>query len=238
MLKTPPLWLTGHERITTLLIGCGGTGSAMAEHLVRLHQAMIHLEHKGLAMTFADDDHVMLHNLGRQRFRPEDISKNKAFALAGRLNREHGTDIVSLTRRIEPDEAQLAAIQLFVTAVDDPKIRLALHDYLRRKRRDVTGAPWFWLDMGNGADFGQIVLGSPWSKTIAELADLGDIVPDGPSCSAEESLRRQELFINTHMAGLGAELLWRAFRYGFLEWNAVWLNAKNLDITKNLYMHT
>lgn len=228
----------GHERINVLLIGCGGTGSAIAEHLARLNHAMMHLGHKGLKMTFADDDHVMLHNLGRQRFGPQDIGKNKAFALTARLNRQYSLDIVTLPQRVEPDEEQFSAIQLFVTAVDSAAVRIALNDYLRRKRSKVTNSPWFWLDMGNGPDFGQVILGSPWSKTVAELTDLGETPIDQPSCSAVESLTRQELFINTHMAGIGAELLWRMFRYGFLEWNAVWWNSKTLDLTKQLYMHT
>jgi hypothetical protein len=86
----------------------------------------------------------------------------------------------------------------------------------------------YWLALGNNSDSGQFVLGQLLNarnrrkadrlRTVAELfpeilrADLD--ANDGPSCSAEEALERQEPFANQVLANHALALLARLFRHG------------------------
>lgn len=229
MLKTPRQWTQGHERVNVALIGCGGTGSVLAEHLARLSQTMAMLNHKGLRVVIADDDQVETHNLGRQRFSWKDIGRNKAVTLADRLNRTYNTDFAAYPNRIDLPEGQIASAQIIVTAVDNVSTRQDIHQYVR-----THDHPIWWLDTGNGPDYGQVVLGSRETKTIVELHTLKETT-ESISCSAEESLQRQELFINTHIAGLAIEMLWRAFRHGYLEHSAIYFNSKKMETSTGFY---
>jgi hypothetical protein len=85
-----------------------------------------------------------------------------------------------------------------------------------------------WLDVGNGVDSGQFILGEPLNevnrrsrtrlRTVAELypaivdPQLDD--DEQPSCSAVDSLSRQEPFVNQTLAQHALALLARLFRYG------------------------
>ena len=69
------------------VVGCGGTGSMVADGLCRLligHNAMI---------TLVDHDRVEPHNLIRQNFFPGDVGKFKSQALAERLSRLYGRPV-------------------------------------------------------------------------------------------------------------------------------------------------
>lgn len=88
----------------------------------------------------------------------------------------------------------------------------------------------YWLDLGNGADGGQFVLGQPWnrrnprraerlrtaSELFPEIADTTRGEIDAPSCSVLEALERQEPFVNQTLASHALALLARLFRHGGL----------------------
>jgi PRTRC genetic system ThiF family protein len=96
--------------------------------------------------------------------------------------------------------------------------------------RSVSGASCvrYYLDLGNTSSSGQFVLGEPLNvrnkrsrtrlRTVAELfeeivrPDLDD--DNEPSCSAIESLARQEAFVNSVLAQHALALLARLIRYG------------------------
>src|SRR5205085_7548358 len=116
-----------------------------------------------------------------------------------------------------------------------------------RAARNVLGRTqmfwncFYWLDLGNNADSGQFVLGQPENSrnksdelrlpTAAELfPELVDPRLDRrdtlPSCSALESLERQEPFVNQTLAYHALALLTQLFRYGRLEHHGAFVNVR------------
>jgi PRTRC genetic system ThiF family protein len=100
----------------------------------------------------------------------------------------------------------------------------------------------YWLDLGNNADSGQFVLGQPENsrnKSVAErlptaaelFSELVDPKLDRkdtlPSCSALESLERQEPFVNQTLAYQALAMLARLFRYGRLNYQGSFVNLRN-----------
>ena len=77
--------LTREVRI--LVVGCGGTGSAVLGGLPYLHQAMLAHGHPcGLSVTVMDGDVVSPFNCVRQPFSRSEIGLNKGIVLMSRIN--------------------------------------------------------------------------------------------------------------------------------------------------------
>ena len=90
--------LGDNKRVQIMLVGVGGTGSALALSLGRL---AYHARSRGMQidMAFVDHDLVEAKNVGRQCFCPAEIGYNKAECLALRLNLAFGLDIVATPER-------------------------------------------------------------------------------------------------------------------------------------------
>ena len=221
------------RRVRVLVVGCGGTGSAVAAGLPYLHQAMIANGHPaGLNVTLMDGDVISFTNCMRQPFSRCEIGLHKAVVLVHRLNVFWGLDWQAVPRNLEKgmriDEADIV-----IGCVDTRAARAVV--------RDCTGN-WsrvgYWLDVGNNADSGQFVLGEPLNqtnrrsrmrlRTVAEL--FPEIVDPGldndglPSCSAAEALERQEPFVNSTLAQHTLALLARLFRYGAVSYHGGFIN--------------
>ena len=137
------------RKIRIGLAGAGGNGSHMLGGLARLHTALGALGHPGLHVVVYDPDHVTPANLGRQLFSAADLGCNKAQVLVNRINcffnlrwQAHPT---KLTRKTG------AHWDFLIGCVDSAAARLELD---RCKFH-------YWLDLGNSAKFGQVVLGEP-----------------------------------------------------------------------------
>ena len=52
----------------------------------------------------------------------------------------------------------------------------------------------------------------------------------GPSCSLAEALEKQDLFINSTLAQLGCNILWKMFRNGMIEHHGVYLNLATMKV--------
>lgn len=65
--------------------------------------------------------------------------------------------------------------------------------------------------------------------TTSEYCDLLQSQSDNdePSCSLAEALEKQDLFINSTLANIGASLLWNLFREGMTENGGFFLNLKD-----------
>lgn len=50
----------------------------------------------------------------------------------------------------------------------------------------------------------------------------------GPSYSLAEALEKQDLFINSTLAQLGCNILWKMFRYGMIKHHGLYLNLETL----------
>jgi sulfur-carrier protein adenylyltransferase/sulfurtransferase len=226
----PSLLLEKTVRIT--VVGCGGTGSAVASGLPYLHQAMLALGHPGgLDVTLVDGDRISRINCVRQPFSESEIGLHKATVLATRINLFWG-----LGWKGEPEfleEGWNEETDIVIGCVDS-----------RKARNMILGsqAYWnthYWLDLGNNASTGQFILGQPENRknkrcylrlpTVAELfpeivnpkLDKKDKLP---SCSAVEALQRQEPFINQTLAYHALALLARLFRFGRLSHHGGFIN--------------
>jgi PRTRC genetic system ThiF family protein len=75
------------KKVQVTVVGCGGTGSAIAAGLPYLHQAMVALRHPhGLDVTLVDGDRISRTNCVRQPFSESEIGLHKATVLATRIN--------------------------------------------------------------------------------------------------------------------------------------------------------
>ena len=52
----------------------------------------------------------------------------------------------------------------------------------------------------------------------------------GPSCSLAEALEKQDLFINSTLAQLGCNILWKMFRHGMIEHHGLYLNLETMRV--------
>jgi PRTRC genetic system ThiF family protein len=230
-----------HGPVKTLVIGCGGTGSAIAGGLPRLHKIMRALGHPGgLEVTFMDGDLVSNTNTVRQAFSAGDVGANKAEVIAHRLNMFYGLDWRAepafLPSSAAKARTQLSGFHLIISCVDTRAARAAIDAALGGYSLR------YWLDCGNDAFDGQYVLGEPmggWADSKkfnqSRLPTVGELYPEtlrpertapGPSCSAAEALRQQGPFVNEMIAHHALQLLARLFTKGEIEYHGQFVNLE------------
>lgn len=239
--------------VSVNVIGGGGTGSQMMTCLARLDVTLRALGHPGLFVRLYDPDRVSETNIGRQLFAESEIGLNKAQCLISRVNNFFGNDWAA-EQRLYPSKIKEAGTNdmanIFITCTDNTESRLTLWKILKQLREmrhfDMQN-PLYWLDIGNGQTFGQVLLGTvqkieqPRSEkfqtvsalpVITEYVDYKQIKNEdsGPSCSLAEALEKQDLFINSTLAQLGSNILWKLFRYGKIEYQGVYLNLDTMKV--------
>jgi PRTRC genetic system ThiF family protein len=241
--------------VTINLIGCGGTGSQMLTALARINQSLIALKHAGIFVRIFDDDKVSKSNIGRQLFASAEIGFPKAEVLASRINRFFGTNwkgyAVQFNKKIFEGLSECSA-NITITCVDNLKSRFEVSKMLEKGaknnqyRRDKI---CYWMDFGNSRNTGQVILATigkveqQKSKKFSpvnnlpvpteEFKDLFEAVSDDntPSCSLSEALTKQDLFINSSLANMGASLLWNLFREGMIQYRGFFMNLKDFRTT-------
>lgn len=238
--------LNPYHPLSVYVIGAGGTGSQVVTALARIDYALRCLGHKGLHVTVFDDDVVTAANLGRQLFTPMEVGCNKGVALVTRINRFFGLDWDSRQCRF-PVKGEDGAANIVISCVDNVKARIAIGKKLRSCYigSDDRQRLFYWLDFGNTTDTGQVVLGTimsheqPKSNScetvgkllcVDELFDLSKVNDrdSGPSCSLAEALEKQDLFINSSLAQLGCNLLWKMISNGSLDYHGLFLNLRTM----------
>ena len=194
--------------VRVLIVGCGGTGSAIAAGLPYLHQAMLASGHPGgLQVTLMDGDTISPTNCVRQPFSRSEIGLYKAVVLVNRLNVFWGLNWeavpahLSNRQAVSPSyENGLWRTHIVIGCVDTRAARAVIAAATRN-----FSTVDYWLDVGNNADSGQFILGEPLNqvnrrartrlRTVAEwfpeIVD-GSLDNDGlPSCSAAEAIERR-----------------------------------------------
>ena len=216
------------------LVGCGGTGSALATRLAQLNTTLIVLGHPGMKVTVYDPDIVSEANIGRQMFYHADVGHPKASVLVTRINQCTGFSWEAAPIRYSPRGGR--SPDLLISAVDTGKARIEIGEILRRET-----ACSYWADIGNSRTSGQTVLGTvreveqpKIDGVIGRLPTVIDLYPEikdpareadqGPSCSLAEAIEHQDLFINQFVAIEAAELLWKIFRHGFIEYSVAYVS--------------
>jgi len=243
---TDPYLLSPLHHVTINLIGCGGTGSQVLTCLARLHATLVAFGQPGLHVTVFDPDTVSEANIGRQLFSPGDIGRSKAEVLVTRINRYFGLDWEAVPTMFEYKDKNFANI--LITCTDNVQSRIETGKWFGFEDGQYHDRKLFyWLDFGNAKQTGQVVFGSkeidqPKSKkfktvsrlkTISEYADLSKVKDSdsGPSCSLAEALNKQDLYINSTLAQLGMNLLWKLFKDGSLEYCGLYLNLETMRVT-------
>lgn len=246
----PSYLLNPTHPVTVALIGCGGTGSQVLTCLGRISHSLQQLGHPGFHVFIYDADIVTEANIGRQLFTKDDLGLNKAIVLTTRLNRFFGTSWEAIPEYYAKKAAVGANIT--ISCVDTAKARLTISDVLKvLEKKNRKGEPYlypyYWLDFGNTTNSGQIVLGTiseleqPKSKKYQTIRKLPmvterfnllsvDEADSGPSCSLAEALKKQNLFINSSLAQLGSDILWRIFSEGMVDSAGLYLNLENYNM--------
>jgi len=224
----PSHMMSGAWRV--VVVGAGGTGSAVLPSLARLHHAMLELGHPGgIECTVYDDDRVSPTNVGRQGFYPNDVGQYKAALIVNRINMLMGTNWEARTSRVNSG-SNLHAADLVIGCVDTRAARRAI-------LQSLTYGRGYYLDCGNDADTGQVILGHAPGVGAGRLPHVGDLFPElvdprgdaadeTPSCSMADALRKQSLVINQAIAVQAFNLLWTMFRTGRVPFSGFFVNLK------------
>jgi PRTRC genetic system ThiF family protein len=219
------------RQVRVLVVGCGGTGSAVIAGLPYLHQSLVARGHPGgLHVTVVDGDAISPSNCVRQPFAKSEVGLNKAIVLVNRLNLFWGLKWDAVPIHLHPGtfisrsySGDDLRAHIVVGCVDTRAARAAIRDAVSN-----WSTVSYWLDLGNNADSGQFILGEPLNernrRAKLRLRSAAEILPeivdpnfdnDGePSCSSAEALERQEPFVNSTLAQHALALLARLFRYG------------------------
>jgi len=221
--------------VAIYLIGCGGTGSFLAQDIARI---AYHLNSKEeIKIVFIDNDIVEKKNVGRQNFVESEIGQNKADVLAFRYNRAYGLEIVSISQKVQEifkSEAFPRKINIFVGAVDNTEARKFISQCVSDAGFGIGGEDeygriftktTYWLDCGNENSSGQILLGN--AKKTGKLKELAinlissipfphiqapELIKKQPkpklSCAEFAIREEQSLLVNRAMATFAAQYLY------------------------------
>ena len=142
------------------LVGCGGTGGFAAEGICRLLN-----KSPGSQLILIDGDIVEERNFHNQNFYREDLGRFKSQVLAERLSRGHHISVdYSIyplqKKKMTSEPSPLMQCALVVGCVDNALARAAITSH-------ISIDQW-WLDAGNGTEYGQLLVGN------ADLDDLLD----------------------------------------------------------------
>lgn len=238
-----------HSCIEIWMVGAGGNGAQMLTGLARLHLAMKACGHPyGIKVRLFDPDVVTHANVGRQLFYSADTGLFKAAVLMHRVNLCYGLQWTAHPIRFQAPES-LHRCDLLITCVDSAASRREIHQQIWEVGYKT---PFYWLDLGNRAQDGQVIFGQPvaWkeqyqdrvqdpngalnpnrlpcvTEIFPELLDATIPEDDKPSCSLAESLEKQDLFINDHVSRWALHLLWTLFRRGAIEYHGYFVNLQS-----------
>ena len=209
--------VSNSSRIPAIIVaGCGGTGGFVADGLVRMLPLNINL-------ILIDMDRVEERNLNRQSFTNTDIGLYKSEALAKRLAGKYQRPV---QYSVLPVGAADLPRGIVVGCVDNGLARQAIADR-------IHDSQW-WVDSGNGRNFGQVLIGNSKVEklrpsfthdlcvrlplpTIQQPALLTQ-VPKQRSCAEAVAADDQSPTINQAMGALVLEAVRR-----IIEGNCPWM---------------
>ena len=151
------------DDINITIVGIGGTGGFVAESVCRL------MTGTPGAITLVDHDRVERHNILRQNFFEPEIGAFKAEAMAARLARNYRRPIDFSTERFDHrDHAGPPGVgyntDLIIGCVDNGQARAEIAQWMHSRLRT------WWIDTGNGSNWGQILIGNATAEEAANCA--------------------------------------------------------------------
>jgi PRTRC genetic system ThiF family protein len=227
-------WMV-RDRVTIVVVGCGGTGAALVSGLPYLHHALLAAGHPaGIRVCVIDGDRITETNCVRQPFTLSEVGLYKAQALVNRLNIFWGLDWSAIPTDVRCGR-DVPDCDFLISCVDTRAARATLAKVTRLKTRKFH----YWLDTGNNADSGQFIMGEPIrpgrKDRSTRLPCIDELFPQMtrasmdrrdtlPACSAAEALVRQEPYINQSIAQLVLAMLARLLRHGQLSYHGGFVN--------------
>jgi len=239
----PAYFIEPTHPITIAVIGCGGTGSLVLPRLARLDYVLKELGLPGLYVHAYDGDTVEQNNVGRQNFNKNDIGEFKAANLIQKINMAYGLDWNATNEYV----SNIPSANILITCVDKIDLRTLFHgvfnsDY-KNKNNDYL-KNYYWLDCGNGRNFGQVVL-----TTIGKIEqpkksayNCQSILPSVidiygelnqydtqeaqgiVGCSMAESLAKQDVFINDEIAVQAVKIVQQLVRHYRIQYHGAVVN--------------
>ena len=187
-LNASPLKVTlpeHHYALKIYLVGCGGTGSWLAPHLVRLARFLRETRQMKVRITFIDPDTVEMKNVFRQNFGGAEVGGCKAELLALRYAAAWGQSIQVRTSQFDKGIVQLeyGDLGVIVGCVDNAAARRTIAETLTldANMHSAEGLPrLWWLDAGNGKDTGQVLFGA--ARNARQLQHAFPYLPDQSFC--------------------------------------------------------
>jgi PRTRC genetic system ThiF family protein len=193
-LNASPLKVTMPERphqgdlgnaLKIYLVGCGGTGSWLAPHLVRLARFLLEIRQMNVRLTFIDHDTVEMKNVFRQNFGEAEVGGHKAELLALRYAAAWGQNIQVHAAQFDKGMVQLeyGNLGVIVGCVDNAAARRVIAETLTQDNnlRNAEELPrLWWLDCGNGKDTGQVLFGA--ARNARQLQHAFPYFPDQSFC--------------------------------------------------------
>ena len=212
--------LKPYHPVTIHVAGAGGTGSQVITNLARMNVALQALGHPGLHRFFGTT-----------------------------WTAENCRYPVRKTQENRDDRTRPANI--IITCTDNTRSRLELWRFLKKYREASVNnerAVYYWMDFGNAQTTGQVFIGTvrnkirqPASKEFMPVPGMNVITEEvnystieekdsGPSCSLAEALERQDLYINSILAQVGCDILWRMFKEGRTLYRGAYINLDTLRV--------
>lgn len=229
--------------INILLIGAGGSGSQIATELFQMDALFRQVSNQEIYinLTLVDGDDVSIFNVGRQCFYLGDVGFNKADVLINRFNNFGGIQWKAVNEYCNPKTANFKNTDIVITAVDKASFRLALG-----KAFEQSGAysDLLWLDVGNGKNDGQVILGHAYQRIQSNdirlpnvydlystaLEQVDDSSEDTPSCSTEMALQKQDFGVNRAVSAQATQLIWQLLRYAKLSHHGAFVDVANATV--------
>ncbi|HEY7391172.1 MAG TPA: PRTRC system ThiF family protein [Bryobacteraceae bacterium] len=226
-------WSRRHIIVT--VVGSGGTGAQVATGLPYLHQALLADGHPyGLRVFLVDGDEISETNCVRQPFARSEIGLYKVVVLINRLNLFWGLDWEAVPYFVESGQ-DLPDSDFLISCVDTRAARATLARIVSLKSRRFQ----YHLDAGNLEDRGQFVLGQPLrrgrkdrEKRLPCVHELFPSIIHGradkrdrlAACSAAESLKAQQPYLNSILANHVLALLARLLRHRRISYHGGFVN--------------
>ncbi|MEO0562189.1 MAG: ThiF family adenylyltransferase [Chloroflexota bacterium] len=155
-----------------ILIGCGGTGSHIIAAIAQLIYTLDKSGYDTPQLTLIDPDTLDIHNAGRQRFTVAECEQRlpKANVLAQRYNFALGLNIKAIPEHFAAKRINHHPYQrhnnstIIIGAVDNTAARATINNL----EMDIV-----WIDAGNAAETGQIIVGNTNNPENLRLPENG-----------------------------------------------------------------
>lgn len=241
----------GQDFVVTV-VGCGGTGTFVAEGLARILPADTRL-------VLIDYDRVEERNLSRQEFFREDIDQFKSEVTAHRLAKKYRRPVAYAVSPLQL--TQICYPGIVIGCVDNGKSRGGIANKLGEhspyapqyepygnlvqdgNHKGYTKV--WWVDAGNGENYGQILIGNARIGQLDQAFDVGsgicgalpfpiiqspDLLKQVPVVRDCAEIADQEPVINRVMAALTIEVVRRIIN-GTCSWMQLWLDLEAGTLT-------